>query len=212
MFHRLFVFGAALGLVAVMGSGCSDPADRKGAGIKKEPHNHSDHSAAGRHEHDQLLMIADDPMAHASLGEVAAASDLVIRGSITGTREGIRFGDGPGTLTYTEFTVEPTKVLSGDGTDAIRVLMITKSPDGQRIELLGRPDLVGPDALWMLRAVDPYFQMDEAYVLTSLGGVIPIDDGEVVVEAEIDTPAVREAAEFSHAGRLTEYLSDGLPG
>lgn len=155
----------------------------------------------------------DDPLALAPLKQVAAESHLVLVGTVLSRETGIEFGSGPGTLTYTSFTIRPSRAVKGDPPETVRVLMNTHAEDGRTLEIEGRPTPPREgEAVWLLTAIDPQFKRPGDYVLTSLAGVLPASNGRIDLgDRDIETPAVREAVQLGTVQAVADYLDGKQP-
>ncbi len=139
--------------------------------------------------------ISSDSPAYATLDELLAASDLVVRARVTSTERGRVFGE-PGEDTALESRLvglEVTEVLRGAEPPA-EVLVEEEGwlLDGSPLIVDGLvPSATGDDAIWFL--VDPSDDPDEPapFVTTNAQGRYIVVDGELV-GADGDDPLVGE--------------------
>lgn len=185
-------------LAAVLLAGGSDggPPDDGGA----------DGAAGGSGGSASTTTVAPDPVAiesdapmYATLEELLAASDLVVRARVTGTERGRVFGDpedqGGDAIESRLVAVEVTDVLSGAAPpDVFYIEEEGWLLDGAPLVVDGlSPSAEGDDAIWFL--VDPTDAADEAspFVTVNAQGRYVVD-GDALVGAEGDDPLVAELA------------------
>lgn len=155
----------------------------------------SDDDASSPSVHETQTIEADEPYANASLDELGAVSDLVVRGSVTAVEHGIELGSDRG-VDYKAYTVAVADA-AGVEVESVRVI-VSEAMDGVPITLHNRPELsVGDEAIWCLTEIAPEFGYD-GYVLVSASSVFPIRDGQVVNDG--DAPGALEAEELGPEG------------
>lgn len=144
---------------------------------------------------ERRVIEVDEPYANATLESVGAASDLVVRGTVTEITRSITMG--------TDRTVEYMAYTVDDGSGREIAVYVTDRMDGVAVVFEGATTFsVGDEAIWALQTIDPQFGYD-GYVLVSTISAFPID-GEAV-ESESDAPAASEANELG-ASRALEVL------
>jgi hypothetical protein len=191
---RRKVLPGLLTALALVTAGC--------AGDAPEADVHAADEGAG------VLMQVDDPLARASLKEVATASDVIVVGAIGSEQDGITFGSGAGALNYSELIVDVERVVKGDAPNgSVKVLLIRELADGRPVDVEGRPTPTGAQSIWLLKRVDAQFERPDTYVLTSLAGVLPSENGRIADEGASDTPAVQEAVALGTLTRVADYLA-----
>jgi hypothetical protein len=160
-----------------------------------------------------VLMQVDDPLARASLKEVAAASDVIVVGAVRSEQDGITFGSGAGALNYSELVIDVERVVKGNAPNgSVKVLLIKELADGRRVDVEGRPRPTGAQSIWLLKTVDAQFERPDTYVLTSLAGVLPSENGRIADEGASDTPAVQEAVTLGTLTSVADYLAKATAG
>lgn len=146
------------------------------------------------------VVEVDEPYANASLDELGAASDLIVRGTVSAIEHGLKLGE--------DTTVDYKVYLVDAGSKSPVSVVVSEAFDGVPTTVEGRPELsVGDEAIWTLRKLDAEFNFD-GYVLVSSSSVFPTEGDSILTSTE-DT-AASEAAELGAdetLARLTDAAS-----
>lgn len=124
-----------------------------------------------------MVVEPDDEYSAATLEEAAAATGLVVRGTVTGEKSGVQIGMDT-SIRYTLFEVDVKEVLSGPEVTRVQVAISTEV-DGQPMAVDGRvTPTVGDDIVWLLQPIAEEFGV-EGYVLTAQTGLVHVVDNSV---------------------------------
>lgn len=138
------------------------------------------------------VVEVDEPYANASLDELGAASDLVVRGTISSIEHGLKLGEDTG-IDYKVYLVDA-------GSQSTVSVVVSEAVDGVATTIEGRPELnIGDEAIWALSKLAAEFNFD-GYVLVSSTSVFPTEDNSILTSTE--DVAAREAAELGADGTL----------
>lgn len=147
------------------------------------------------------VRIESDAPAYATLDELLAATDLVVRARVTSTERGRVFGspDEDTALVSRLVALEVTEVLRGaEPPDAFLVEEEGWLPDGSPLIVDGLvPSATGDDAIWFL--VDPSATEPAPFVTVNAQGRYRID-GDALRGAEGDDPLVAELTALGATG------------
>ena len=149
------------------------------------------------------VQVTSDAPRRATLDELAAAADLVVRAQVVGTARGRVFGD-PGATSAIEsrvVTLQVTRVLRGTGGEPGGRLLVEEEGwtlDGAPLIVDGlAPSTVGDDAIWFLASVGA--DEDARYVVVSAEGRYLVD-GDALEGAAGDDPLIAELEALGAAG------------
>jgi len=145
------------------------------------------------------VAVASDAPRHATLAELVAATDVVVRAEVVATERGRLFGD-PASGTAVEsrlVTLEVAEVVRGTGIEAGTTVLVEEEgwlPDGAPLVVDGAaPSAVGDDGLWFLVAGgDP--AVDAFVVVNAQGRYLLSGPGGGLRGAAGDDPLVAELA------------------
>jgi hypothetical protein len=146
----------------------------------------------------QPVAVTSDAPTVATLAELVASADVVLRGEVTSTAPGRLFGEpGSGAVESRLVTVRVDEVLAGEAPSEPELVVEEEGwlEDGTPIVVDGAaPSAPGDGAIWFLDAVGT----DElpVYVAVSAQGRYLVVDGELV-GADGDDPLVAELAALS---------------
>lgn len=137
------------------------------------------------------VAVESDAPAHATLAELVAASDLVVRATVTSVERGRVFGDPgqEGAIESRLVGVEVTEVLHGE--EPPPEFLVEEEGwllDGSPLIVDGlAPSVVGTDVIWFL--VDPTDTEPAPFVTVNAQGRYTVD-GDALVGADGDDPLV----------------------
>jgi len=144
------------------------------------------------------VAVDSDAARYASLDELVAASDLVVRGRVTDTERGRWFGDGTDSARIQSrlVTLEVEDVLHGDAPDGAGGTLLVEeegwTEDGAPLVVDGAaPSADGDEGIWFL--VDPGDDTTDALIIVGAQGRYLVD-GSHLTGAEGDDPLVAELA------------------
>ena len=156
---------------------------------------------------EELVEVTSDAPRHATLDELVAAADLVVRGEVEGTERGRPFGQpGGATIVSRLVTLRVDEVLAGTAPRAGTVLIEEEGwlDDGRALVVDGAdPTRTGDAGIWFLVEVDdpdlPVYTTVGAegrYLLASGddGNGTAGTDGDRLVGADNDDPLVADLA------------------
>lgn len=135
-------------------------------------------------ERSTTTIDVDDPLATATLKQIAHASDLVVVGTLDAIGEPISIASDK-TLGYSLLDISVAQAVRGNAPSSLQVSMLTTIGDDS-VTIPGRCEPIkGEPSLWMLQRMDPRFGLD-AYVLSSVAGCVATNAGRVVLPAQPD--------------------------
>jgi hypothetical protein len=135
------------------------------------------------------VAVSSDAPRRSSLAELAAASDLVVRGQVTDTAHGRVFGDPGSTATIESrtLTLRIDRVLRGAAPDDDRVLVEEEGWDGDGAPVVvdgAAPSRRGDAGIWFLAEVGE--AEEHRYVVVSAEGRYLVQGGHLVGAAGED--------------------------
>lgn len=143
---------------------------------------------------EELVEVSSDAPVLATLPELVAAADVVVRGEVEATERGRPFGDpGQATITSRLVTLHVDEVLTGEAPPTGTVLVEEEGwlDDGRALVIDGaRPSRVGDSGVWFLVAVDdPDLPV---YLVPSAQGRYLVDDAAAteLTGADGDDPLI----------------------
>jgi hypothetical protein len=188
----------------VLGAACGPASDGERAEGPRSAES-AESSESGAHAHDEgpVTLQVSDPLAQEDMAGLAAASEAVIRGTVTEAEDGMRFGDAP--LRYTEFTVAVDEALAGEPGDRVRVVLSSQM-DGRDIRIEGRPlPEVGDEGIWFLAPVPPQVPYD-GYILTGQPGLLLFEGDEVVGGGPPGSPVATEVERLGTPEAVLDHV------
>ncbi|HXH57593.1 hypothetical protein [Iamia sp.] len=190
----LVVVGVTALLVVVTREPASEPAMSGPAG-----------SGSATAEGPPAVEVASDAPRFASLEELAAASDAVVRAEVVATERGRWFGDGAGGTRIQSrlVTLRVTEVMAGVAPSSATLLLEEEGwlEDGAPLVVDGAaPSQVGDDGIWfVLDGTDP--EVGAYVIVNAQGRYLIAGDGRTLSGAAGDDPLV---------ARLTAMTVDEL--
>jgi len=159
------------------------------------------------------VAVDSDAPAFASLDELVAASDLIVRGRVTDTERGRWFGDGSerARIQSRLVTLEVEDVLRGDAPAGGSLLLQEEGwlEDGSPLVVDGAaPSAKGDEGIWFL--VDPGDDTTDALILVNAEGRYLVD-GPRLEGASGDDPLVAELSALT-GDELAARISRTRPG
>lgn len=147
---------------------------------------------------------------YTTIEDLAGASDIVVRGSITEIDRAIEWGDiKPDDIEVSRFRVQVSEYLVGAGSEEIEVALETGSngkPYPIGTEFAGRPTPgVGDEGIWFLTRVDPMFDFP-GYRLTNVQGLVIEESGSVVGGGPAELPLRAEFADLRSLDAIAARL------
>jgi hypothetical protein len=166
-----------------------------------------DHGDAGRDL--PPVEITSDAPHRATLAELAAASDLVVRAEVVATDRGRLFGDaGANAIESRVVTLSVTRVLRGAAAPGSGTVLVEEegwTADGAPLIVDGLgPSEVSDDAVWFLTRVGSEEEL--RYVVVSAEGRYRVD-GDRLRGAAGDDPLVAELAALGPAALEAAVLA-----
>ncbi len=147
------------------------------------------------------VAVDSDAPAYASLDELIAASDLIVRGRVTDTERGRWFGDGTSSARIQSrlVTLDVEEVLRGDAPDGeLGTVLVEEegwTADGAPLVVDGAaPSATGDEGIWFL--VDPGDDTTDSLILVNAQGRYLVD-GDHLTGAEGDDPLVADLSSLS---------------
>jgi hypothetical protein len=153
--------------------------------------------------------VSSDAPRRTSLAELAAASDVVVRGEVVGTARGRLFGDpgGEATIESRVLTLRIDAVLHGTDPGQVQVLVEEEGWDGDGAPLIvdgADPSTPGDRGIWFLSRVGS--GEERRYVVVSAEGRYLVD-GPRLRGARGDDPLVAQLEALGTAGLTTAVVA-----
>ena len=157
--------------------------------------------------------VTSDAPAFASLQELAGASDLIVRGHVTSTARGRRFGDPGGSAIESRLVrLRVDEVLRGTLPEGEQTVLVEEegwTEDGRPLVVDGaRPTQEGDAGIWFLTATGD--DTSGSWIVVNAQGRY-LQDGDELVGAEGDDPLVADLSAGS-VDDLADRISRTPPG